>query len=97
MKKGQSAVVETPAEGSRSECVMEVPLPDGIVYSKSKGIRPNGPPFSLSSLEDYLPIVGEEKIEKLVKAAEKVKGIHILELNSTSLGGGVAEMLLSRS
>ncbi len=77
------------------DCVMEVPLPDGTMYSKSKGICPTDTPFSFSPLEDYIPIVGEEKIAKLLKAAEKFKGLKILELNSTPIGGGVAEMLLS--
>jgi len=72
-----------------------LPLEDGTMYSKSQNLCPNGAPFSLSRLEDYLPVVGEKKIERLLKAVEKARDIKILELNSSAYGGGVAEMLLS--
>ena len=66
-----------------------LPLEDGTVYSRRKGV------YSLSShsLEDYARIVGEEEIEKLRVLAQELKGIKILEFNSTAAGGGVAEML----
>ena len=70
----------------------KLPLEDGTVYSRRKGIRP----FSVSPLQDYLPIVGEEKIEKLEKLAQKLRGIRMVEINSTMVGGGVAEMLYSQ-
>ena len=88
-------MVETCSKNVSSEDSVNVPLPDGTMYSRSKGICPNGPPFSVSPLEDYLPIVGEQKIERLLAAVQKVKGLKILELNSSPIGGGVAEMLLS--
>ena len=88
-------MVQTPAKTECSEDSVGVPAPDGTMYSQSKGICPNGPPFSVSPLEDYLPIVGDEKIERLMSAVQKVKGSKILELNSSPIGGGVAEMLLS--
>ena len=47
-------------------------------------------------LQDYIPIVGKEKIEKLEELARKLKGARILEVNSTAVGGGVAEMLYSQ-
>ncbi len=51
--------------------------------------------MTLSRLEDYLPIVGERRIERLLETVDRAKGIKILELNSSPCGGGVAEMLLS--
>jgi trehalose synthase len=66
-------------------------LSDGIVYSKKHDIRP----FSIYPLEDYSPIVTEERIEKLCSIAQRLKGLKVLELNSTAQGGGVAEMLYS--
>jgi len=88
-------MVRTPSKTERSEDPVSLPAPDGTMYSKSKGICPNGPPFSISPLEDYIPIVGEQKIERLLSSVQKVKGLKILELNSSPIGGGVAEMLLS--
>lgn len=67
------------------------PLPDGTVYSKRK----NFCPFSTPPLEAYVPILGEEKIEELQKIAKRLKGLKLLELNSSASGGGVAEMLFS--
>lgn len=66
-------------------------LADGTVYSKRK----NFCPFSAHPLEKYASIVDEERIEKLQRLAQRLKGLKILELNSTAQGGGVAEMLYS--
>jgi len=67
------------------------PLADGTVYSKRK----NFTPFSAPPLEDYASIMGEEKIARLLKISERLKGLKLLELNATAQGGGVAEMLYS--
>jgi trehalose synthase len=68
-----------------------LPLADGTVYSKRK----NFCPFSVHPLQDYVPIVGEEKIEKLQEVAQLLKGLKLLEINAAAQGGGVAEMLYS--
>ncbi|MFC1961911.1 glycosyltransferase [Chloroflexota bacterium] len=78
-----------------TEKTPQSPTADGIVYSRRRGICPTNPPFVHVPIEDYAPLVGEEKMERLRRAVAGVKGIKILELNSTPLGGGVAEMLLS--
>jgi len=67
------------------------PLADGTVYSKRK----NFCPFSIPPLEAYASFLGEEKIERLQKAAQPLKGLKLLEINATAQGGGVAEMLYS--
>ncbi|MBA7669606.1 hypothetical protein ES703_77738 [subsurface metagenome] len=67
------------------------PLADGTVYSKRK----NFCPFSTPPLEAYASILGEEKIDRLQKAAQPLKGLKLLEINATAQGGGVAEMLYS--
>lgn len=67
------------------------PLPDGTVYSQRMGFCP----FSSPPLASYLPIIGDEKMERLYKAAQKISGLRLLELNATAQGGGVAEMLFS--
>jgi trehalose synthase len=44
-------------------------------------------------IEDYTPIVGRNRIEELKLVAEKLKGKIIQNINSTAVGGGVAEIL----
>ncbi|MFC2005426.1 glycosyltransferase [Chloroflexota bacterium] len=70
---------------------VEFPLADGTVYSKRKGVTP----FSSSKPEEYTSIIGQEKIERLLKVAARLKGLQILEVNASAQGGGVAEILLS--
>jgi trehalose synthase len=44
-------------------------------------------------LKDYEPIVGKQTIEELYLLAERLKGKRVKMINSTSVGGGVAEIL----
>jgi trehalose synthase len=44
-------------------------------------------------LEDYKPIIGNQTIEELHLLAERLKGRRIKMVNSTAIGGGVAEIL----
>lgn len=46
-------------------------------------------------LDDYSKIVGREKIDEIRDRAAKLAGKHILHINSTYAGGGVAEILNS--
>jgi trehalose synthase len=41
-------------------------------------------------VEDYLPLVGDEVVERVKQKAEKVKHLHVTHVNSTFYGGGVA-------
>ena len=66
-------------------------LADGTIYSKRK----NFCPFSVHPLETYASIIGNEKVERLQSVSQQLKGLKVLELNSTAQGGGVAEMLYS--
>lgn len=47
------------------------------------------------SVTKYAPLVGEEKIEELLKLSEELKGLKLQQINSARFGGGVAEILLS--
>jgi trehalose synthase len=49
----------------------------------------------MSRLNDYRELVPKGTIDFLNRLAERVKGRKILHINSTKLGGGVAEMLCS--
>jgi len=44
-------------------------------------------------IEDYIPIVGQSVIDDLRLVAEKLKGKIVQHINSTAVGGGVAEIL----
>lgn len=46
-------------------------------------------------IDDYLPVVGEEVIDRLRKSAARMKDARILHLNATPYGGGVSELLRS--
>jgi trehalose synthase len=45
------------------------------------------------SIDNYSPIIGEDKVENIKALAEKLKGKKICHVNSTNRGGGVAEIL----
>ncbi|MFH0877191.1 MAG: glycosyltransferase [Candidatus Omnitrophota bacterium] len=47
----------------------------------------------MARLEEYVPIVGQFVIDDLKLIAEKLQGKIIQHINSTSVGGGVAEIL----
>lgn len=47
----------------------------------------------MSQLEDYVPIVGQSIIDDMRLVADRLKGKVIQHINSTSVGGGVAEIL----
>ena len=44
-------------------------------------------------LEDYEHIIGRDEIISILELAERVKGAKVIHVNSTSYGGGVAEIL----
>lgn len=58
----------------------------------SKNPPPAVPP---AKLEDYGPIVGRPELDELYFLAQKLKGKTVKMVNSTALGGGVAELLTS--
>jgi trehalose synthase len=47
----------------------------------------------MPEIEKYIPIVGQSVIDDLRLLAEKLKGKKIQHINSTAVGGGVAEIL----
>ena len=46
-------------------------------------------------VEDYEPFVGAETVERLLKKAKPLQDRHVVNINSTYYGGGVAELLMS--
>ena len=45
-------------------------------------------------LDEYKKIVGKEAIDQLLQLSQPLKGMKIVHVNSTRLGGGVAEILM---
>jgi len=44
-------------------------------------------------IDDYRPIVGDERVDQIVALAAPLRDARVLHLNSTGFGGGVAELL----
>ena len=51
--------------------------------------------FHIPRLEDYAPLAGGETIARIRKKAGPLQGLHVVNVNSTYYGGGVAELLSS--
>lgn len=51
--------------------------------------------MTLTSLEDYRPLIGDEAFGRIREKAKALAGLRVLNFNSTYYGGGVAEMLTS--
>ena len=47
------------------------------------------------TLENYRNVVGNNVIDEINSKAKKLRGKHVLHINSTYIGGGVAEILNS--
>ncbi len=47
----------------------------------------------MKQMEDYLPIVGEKEVYEIYQRAAKLYDKHLIHVNSTFIGGGVAEIL----
>jgi trehalose synthase len=53
------------------------------------------PCLKLVSVEDYEPLIGAEAVERILRKAARLNDLHIVHVNSTYYGGGVAELLSS--
>jgi trehalose synthase len=47
----------------------------------------------MTKLQDYVDVVGEDRIQRLYELSEKLSAKSVLHVNSTAIGGGVAEIL----
>src|SRR3990170_4673390 len=50
-------------------------------------------PTTAKTLDDYIPVVGEERISEIRDLARPLAGARVLHINATAFGGGVAEIL----
>ncbi len=53
--------------------------------------------YSIHTVEDYKQYIGSKKVKEILKKAEPLKSCHVVHINSTYYGGGVAEILSSLS
>jgi trehalose synthase len=51
--------------------------------------------LTLTTVEDYESLVGAETVERILTKAGKLHDLHVVNVNSTYYGGGVAELLSS--
>jgi trehalose synthase len=51
--------------------------------------------FRLTRLEDFEALVGARTIDRVLAKADKLRDLHVVNVNSTYYGGGVAEILSS--
>jgi trehalose synthase len=49
----------------------------------------------INEIEDYEPYIGGEALDRILRKAKSLRDLHIVHLNSTYYGGGVAELLSS--
>ncbi|MEX0785640.1 MAG: glycosyltransferase [Dehalococcoidia bacterium] len=52
-------------------------------------------PVTPKAIDDYRPVVGDEQIDEIVRLGRSLAGARVLHVNSTSFGGGVAEILMT--
>jgi trehalose synthase len=49
----------------------------------------------LCTVEDFEDLIGGEAVERILRKAERLHDLHVVNINSTYYGGGVAELLSS--
>jgi trehalose synthase len=49
--------------------------------------------LGVHSLESYGPLIGRERIKRILRKADKIRDLHIVHVSSTFYGGGVTEIL----
>ena len=51
--------------------------------------------MALPRVEDFVSLVGEETVDRILTKARALSDLHVIHVNSTYYGGGVAELLTS--
>ncbi len=51
--------------------------------------------FALTSVDAYEPLIGSEAVARIRRKADRLHGMHVVNVNSTYYGGGVATILSS--
>src|SRR6202142_3029662 len=87
--KSEPAASSTPSEGSFGHVVPSQPERRTVPRTWETPPAPVPPPH----LDDYQSIVGSAVLDELRFLARDLKGKTLKMVNSTAVGGGVAEML----
>ncbi|MEW6141694.1 MAG: glycosyltransferase [Chloroflexota bacterium] len=51
--------------------------------------------YQTTHVDEYVPYVGKQTVERIKEKAAKLQGLHIVNVNSTYYGGGVSQLLSS--
>jgi len=85
------------AQASEAETVTDAPTqsPSPVVPARRKPKISNAPPPTPPAprLADYEPIIGKSQLDELHFVSQPLQGKRVKMVNSTAVGGGVAEML----
>jgi trehalose synthase len=61
----------------------------------SDSIRPELRRHRHAWLDDYVPLIGDEEVERISRKVDAIAGLEVQFINSTKQGGGVAEIMRS--
>ena len=86
-----AGAVEAPPRNGGGTAAPEVPFRERRKRPRISETPPAPPPPP--RLDDYEPIIGKPELDELRFLARPLRGKSVKMVNSTSLGGGVAEML----
>jgi hypothetical protein len=53
--------------------------------------------LGLHSVESYEPLIGPERVDRILRKAQNVRDLHVIHVSATFYGGGVTEILQTRS
>lgn len=83
-----------PAGGGAPTKTKDPTVPDQVRARRKPQISETPPPPTPApTLADYEPIIGKSQLDELRFVARVLKGKRVKMVNSTAMGGGVAEML----
>jgi trehalose synthase len=83
------------AQASGAETITEAPTQSPAVPARRKPKISDTPPPAppAPKLADYEPIIGKSQLDELCFVSQPLQGKRVKMVNSTAVGGGVAEML----
>ena len=94
IRSNTQTLQETPATGNAATENKNTSASDQVRARRKPQISDTPPPPPpVPTLADYEPIIGKSQLDELRFVARALKGKRVKMVNSTAMGGGVAEML----